>query len=122
MIIVTSGVILALAGALIGLMLLGLRLTKKAAFSDFARLHPILVITALTVLIVKVVFFWRGPRDLVLDAGILVLVMAFLGGGLLFALRVTRVPRPLFVIGLHGAMASLACALLVIGLFHAGVV
>lgn len=121
MIIVVSGVILGLAGALMGVVLLGMRLAKRVVSTGFGRFHPILVIAALTVLIVKVVFFWQGPRDLPLDAGILVFVMAFLGGGLLFALRVTRVPRPLFVIGLHAVMASLACALLVIGLFHAGV-
>ncbi len=79
--------------------------------------HPLAAITGLALLYV-VVFGWHGPRDLPLDAGALVLTLAFLGGGLLFALRATRLPQPLFVIFLHGLGALFGCALLIVGLVH----
>lgn len=79
--------------------------------------HPLAGLTALTLIYVAVTG-WQGPRDLPLDAGALVITFAFLGGGLLYALRATKLPRPFFVILIHGLAALTGCALLVIGLVH----
>ena len=61
---------------------------------------------------------WQGPRSLPFDAGTLVLTLTLAGGGLLFALRLNRLPRPLPVIVLHGGAALLGVTLLVVGLVH----
>lgn len=107
----------ACAAALAGLFLAGCLLARRRLPRLLVRAHPLAGLTALA-LIYWAVITWRGPRDLPLDAGALVLTLAFLGGGLIFALRTTRLPRPPFVILLHGFAALCGCALLIVGLVH----
>lgn len=105
------------AAALAGLFLAGCRLRGRRPPRTVAWAHPLAGMVALTLIYVAVTA-WRGPRDLPLDAGALVLTLAFAGGGLLFSLRVTRLPRPVFVILLHGLAALCGCVLLIVGLLH----
>lgn len=112
-----AGFAVALAAALAGLALLTGRLIRHPPPRIVLTFHPLAGAAAL--ILSWVVFVsWSGPRDLPLDAGALVLSLTFVGGGLLFALRVTRLPRPLFVVALHGAAALVACALILIGLLR----
>ena len=107
----------AVAGAavLFGLVLLGYRLAHKRPGAVAGWLHPILGVAGVG-LLYWITLTWLGPRSLPFDAGTLVLTLTLAGGGLLFALRLNRLPRPLLVILLHGAAALLGLALLVVGL------
>lgn len=107
----------ACAAALGGLFLAGRILRNRPTPRVIVWAHPLAGLTALTLIYIAVTG-WRGPRDLPLDAGALVLTFAFLGGALLFALGITRLPRPFFVIALHGVAAVSACGLLIVGLLH----
>lgn len=109
------GVAVAGAAVLLGLVLVGHRLAHKRPAAVARWLHPLLGMTGLG-LLYAVVITWQGPHSLPFDAGALVLTLTLAGGGLLFALRVNRLPRPLFVIAVHGAAALLGFALLLIGL------
>lgn len=80
--------------------------------------HPLAGLTALTLVYVAVTG-WDGSPDLMLDVGALVLTVAFLGGGLLYALRASHVNPPFGVMLVHGALALSACVLLIIGLVAA---
>ena len=108
---------LGIAGAavLFGLVLLTYRLARKRPVSVARWLHPILGVGGLG-LLYWVTWSWSGPRSLPFDAGTVVLTLTLAGGGLLFALRLNRLPRPLLVILLHGVAALLGFALLVVGL------
>lgn len=118
MTVALAGTATAIAAALAGLTLAGLFLARRSPPRLLQFAHPVAGITAL-VLVYVAVTAWHGPRDLPLDAGALVLALVFLGGGLLFALRLSRLPRPWFAVALHGGAALLACVLLVIGLVRA---
>lgn len=120
MTVALAGAVAAVAAALAGLSLVVLYLSGRRAPRALQVGHPIAGVVAL-VLTVIAAFAWQGPRDLPFDAGGVVLALVFLGGGLLFALRLNRLPQPSFVVVVHGAAAVLACALLLIGLAHARV-
>lgn len=111
------GALIAAAAIVLGLALLAYRLARRRPRRATVWAHPLLGILAVGVLYAAVLS-WRGLRILPLDAGALVLTFALLGGGLLFALRVTRLPRPLFVILVHGAAALLGGALVLVGLLR----
>ncbi len=117
MILIATGMALAFAAVAGGLTLVALRQGRRRAPRALLFAHPAVGMSGLVCLWVAVAL-WRGPRDLPLDAGTLALSFAFVGGVFLFALRATRLPRPFFVVGLHGLVAFLACALLVIGWLH----
>lgn len=117
MILIAVGMGLAFAAAVGGLTLVALRLSRRRPPRALLLAHPAAGAAALVCLWVTFAL-WRGPRDLPLDAGTLVLSLAFAGGGFLLSLRLTRLPRPFFVVGLHALVALLACALLVIGWLH----
>ena len=117
MTLVFVGIALAFAAAAGGLTLVALYLSRRQAPRALLFAHPIVGIAGLACLWVAVAL-WRGPRDLPLDAGALVLTFALLGGAFLFSLRASRLPRPFFVVLLHGLTALFGCALLVIGLLH----
>ncbi|MGH8225166.1 MAG: hypothetical protein ACRER1_03300 [Gammaproteobacteria bacterium] len=119
--LILIGMVLAFAAVAGGLTLVALRLSRRRAPRILLIAHPAVGIAGLVCLWVAVAL-WRGPRDLPFDAGTLALSFAFIGGVFLFALRTTRLPRPFFVVGLHGLVALLACALLVIGWLHLPVV
>ncbi len=110
------GVATASAAVLIGLVLLGYRLTRKRPGALMGWLHPVLGGVSLG-LLYWVTLTWHGPRSLPFDAGTLVLTLTLAGGGLLLALRLNRLPRPLLVILLHGGAALLGLALILVGLF-----
>ena len=114
----TLGVGVAGAAVLFGLGLLGFRLVHKRPPRLAGWLHPILGVAGLG-LLYRVTLTWHGPRSLPFDAGTLVLTLTLAGGGLLFALRSNRLPRPLLVILLHGSAALLGIALLIVGLLRA---
>ena len=103
------------AAVLFGLILLGYRLARKRPGVIASWVHPILGVAGVG-LLYWVTLSWQGPRSLPFEAGTLVLTLTFAGGGLLFALRLNRLPRPLLVILLHGVAALLGFALLVVGL------
>lgn len=107
----------ACAAALAGLFLVWCALSGRRPPRPLTLAHPFAGLAALAMLYVTVIG-WRGPRDLPLDAGALVLTLAFAGGGLMFSLRLSRLPRPVFVIFLHGFAALCGCALLIVGLVH----
>lgn len=99
----------------VGLTLLGYRLARRRPPRLVGWVHMLLGLSALG-LAYAAAMLWRYPRSLPFDAGVLVLTLTLLGGCLLFALRMTRLPRPLFVILVHGAAALLSCTLLIVGL------
>lgn len=105
------------ATILLGLSLFGFRLAGRRPPRAVGWMHPALGISAIVLLYVTA-FAWPGPHSLPFDAGTLVLTLTFVGGGLLLALRLNRLPRPLFVILVHGAAALLGGALLVVGLLR----
>lgn len=117
MTLAVSAMATAWAAAGLGLLLFAYRLIRRRPPGMAGWVHPLLGLAAAT-LAYAAVIRWTGPRSLPFDAGALVLTFALLGGGLLFALRLTRVPRPVFVIVVHGAAALLACSLLVVGLLQ----
>lgn len=110
-----SGAGLAGATVLLGLLLLGYRLGRRRPANAIRRLHLAFAAGALSVLYAAAIA-WSGTRSLPFDAGTLVLTLTLAGGGLLLALRLSRLPRPLFVIIVHGAAAMLGFALLIVGL------
>ncbi|MGH8127736.1 MAG: hypothetical protein ACRETC_05130 [Gammaproteobacteria bacterium] len=113
--VIAAGV--ACAAVTLGLALLGFRLVRQRPPQLAGWLHPLFGLTAVGLAYAASVL-WQGPRSLPFDAGALVLTLAFVGGCLLFALRLTRLPRPLFVILIHGAAATLGCVLLMVGLLQ----
>ncbi len=115
MTLATIGVGVAGAAVLLGLVLLVYRLARKRPGAVTDWLHPVLGVIGLG-LLYWVALTWAGPRSLPFDAGTLVLTLTMAGGGLLLALRLNRLPRPLLVILLHGAAAVLGLLLLVVGL------
>ncbi len=113
----TPAMVLAWVASGLGLLLFGYRLFRRRPSPVAARAHPLLGVAAIG-LVYATVILWPGSRSLPFDSGALVLTLTLLGGGLLFALRLTRIPRPMFVIVVHGAAALLGCSLLVVGLLH----
>lgn len=107
----------ACAAATLGITLLGFRLVRHRPPRLAGWAHPLFGLAAVGLAYAASVL-WHGPRSLPFDAGALVLTLALVGGCLLFALRLTRLPRPLFVILIHGVAATLGCALLVVGLLR----
>lgn len=101
----------------LGLTLFGYRLARRAPPRLAGWAHPVMGLIAVG-LVYAATLGWSGMRSLPFDAGALVLTLTLLGGGLLFALRLSRLPRPLFVIVVHGAAALLGCCLLVVGLLR----
>jgi len=101
----------------LGLMLLGYRLARRPPPRPAGWAHPAMGLIAVG-MVYAATLGWTGVRSLPFDAGALVLTLTLLGGGLLFALRLSRLPRPLFVIVIHGGAAVLGCCLLVVGLLH----
>jgi hypothetical protein len=112
-----SAMALAWVASGLGLLLFGYRLFRHRPSKIAGWAHPLLGVAAIG-WVYATVIFRPGPRSLPFDVGALVLTLTLLGGGLLFALRLTRVPRPVFVIVVHGAAALLGCSLLVVGLLH----
>ncbi len=113
----TPAMVLAWVVSGLGLLLFGYRLFHHRPPQVAARAHPLLGVVAIG-LVYATVILWYGPRSLPFDAGALVLSLTLLGGGLLFALRLTRVPRPVFVIVVHGVAALLGCSLLAVRILH----
>ena len=113
----TPAVIAAWAAAGLGLTLFGYRLMRRRPPNLAGWAHPLLGLVAVG-LVYAATLGWTGARSLPFDAGALVLTLTLLGGGLLFALRLSRLPRPVFVILVHGAAAVLGCCLLVVGLLR----
>lgn len=109
-----SGAGLAGAAVFLGLLLLGYRLGRRRPANAIPRLHLVFGVGALSMLYIAAMS-WHGPRSLPFDAGTLVLTLTLAGGALLLALRLSRLPRPLFVIVVHGAAAMLGFALLIVG-------
>ncbi|MDN5865591.1 MAG: hypothetical protein L0I62_10350 [Gammaproteobacteria bacterium] len=89
--------------------------SRKSLPRWLLRAHPALGITALICLWIAFAL-WQGQHSLPLDAGIVVLTLAFAAGGFMFSLRATRLPVPPFAIGLHGLAALTGCVLLIVGL------
>lgn len=112
-----AGTAAALVTAIAGLSLVSIYLVRRSAPRALLVGHPLVGMVALSLVYVAVVG-WQGPRNLPLDAGAVVLALVFLGGVLLFALRLNRLPQPFFVVALHGGAALFSCVLLVIGLLH----
>lgn len=119
MTLVFVGAGLVLLAALGGITLISLRLTRRRLPFWLLVAHPVTGFSGLICLWAGFAL-WRGTRNLPLDAGVLVLTFAFAGGLLMFALRATDLPRPLFVVALHGAAALFGCALLLVGLWRFG--
>ncbi len=115
--IAATGAGVAGAAVLFGLVLLGYRLAHKRPPDLAGWLHPIVGVAGLG-LLYWVTLNWHGPRSLPFDAGTLVLTLTLAGGGLLFALRLNRLPRPLLVILLHGVAALLGYVLILVGLIR----
>lgn len=113
----TPAVIVAWVAAGLGLTLFGYRIVRRPPPSLAGWAHPLLGLVAVG-LVYAATLGWAGVRSLPFDAGALVLTLTLLGGGLLFALRMSRLPRPIFVIVVHGAAAVLGCCLLVVGLLR----
>ncbi|GEM_PF-2222665 len=109
---------IACVAASAGLFLAWCALTKRKPSALAAWGHPVVGLTALTVVYV-VVTGWRGPTNVMLDFGALSLTAAFAGGCLLYALRVSHLTQPFIVICIHGGLAIMACVLLTIGVMHA---
>lgn len=112
------GTILALIAVLGGLSLATLFFSRKSAPRWLLWGHPSVGTVALICLWVAF-SLWPGSRVLPLDAGIIVVTLAFSAGGFMFSLRVTRIPIPAFAIIVHGLAALGGCALLIVGLLHA---
>lgn len=108
---------IAWAAAALGVLLLGFRLFRRRPPVPAGWAHPLMGLAAVG-LVYAATLGWSGERSLPFDAGALVLTLTLFGGGLLFALRLSRLPRPLFVILIHGAAAILGCCLLVVGLLR----
>lgn len=98
-----------------GLFLLFMRLVRRPVRRISGPLHGGFAGIALVVL-VALIAVYGGPENLLLNDSAVILFMAFCGGGLLYALRATRKPQPLYLIFLHGAMALVGVSLLVGGL------
>lgn len=81
-------------------------------------IHPVAATVAL-VCLWSAVALWQGPDDMMLNAGVFVVTLAFVAGAFMFLLRVSGLKHlPIVAIILHGATALLGCALLIAGLMR----
>lgn len=77
--------------------------------------HAGIALTALTLLMVQIV---RGHTQMLYNDAALLFFLALAGGVVLLAVRKDRKPPPMFMVGIHGAMATMALLLLVVGYTH----
>lgn len=77
--------------------------------------HPVLAVLAVACLWAGAIL-WPGAKHYLFNSGTFVVTLAFLAGGLLFALRRAGNRAPMIVIGMHAAVALIGCAVLTAGL------
>jgi hypothetical protein len=78
--------------------------------------HAGIASLALTLLVVQI--FRERVHHLLYNDAALLFILTLLGGLVLLALRESRKPPPMIVVGLHAAMALFALLLLVAGYLH----
>ncbi|HEX7340267.1 MAG TPA: hypothetical protein VF271_10100 [Rhodanobacteraceae bacterium] len=78
-------------------------------------LHPLLAVITVACLWTAVAL-WSGKADYFFNSGTFVVSLAFVAGGLLYAVRKWGGRPPLIVTGMHGAVAILGSVLLIVGL------
>jgi hypothetical protein len=77
--------------------------------------HASIALLALGLLAVQI---FRGPVHLLYNDAAMLFILVLTGGVVLLALREGRKPPPMVVVGVHGAMALVALAVLVVGYLH----
>ncbi len=91
---------------------------KHPAAGGLAWAHPVAAIATLVCLWVAVAL-WPGHTDMWFNSGAFVVTIAFAAGGFMFSLRKSGVPLPLLAIIMHGLVAVIGCALVLVGLLRA---
>ena len=112
-----GAVIVFLIGALGGLGLASFVLRGHLALWPLSIIHALLGATGL-VLTALVVFGFAGPVPAHAGLGLLLLVIAALGGFFLASFHVRKVPGPKAVVLIHAAVAVAGVALLAGGAFR----
>lgn len=113
------GSALAWGAVVAGLLLAGGHVARRRPPTWQLWMHPVAATLALVCLWSSVVL-WQGSSDMLLNAGVFVLTLAFVAGAFMFALRVSGLHHPpVIAIALHGLVALVACSLLIAGLLHA---
>ncbi len=77
--------------------------------------HAGIGVLALVILSLQI---FRGPIHRLYNDAAVLFLLAIAGGVVLLALREDRRPPPLVVVGIHGAMALVALALVIVGYLH----
>lgn len=72
----------------------------------------------LLALVLLLVGISREPTRMLYNNAALLFILALAGGLLLLAVRKGRKPPPMFVVSIHGVVATLALLLLVVGYTH----
>lgn len=105
-------ILLFAVAALFGLSLVVLGVRFQCGSLALGLTHAGIGLLALGLLLMEIS---REPTRMLYNNAALLFILAVTGGLVLLAVRKGRKPPPMVVVGIHGAMATLALTLLVMG-------
>ncbi len=112
---VLGAILLFSLAAIFGLSLIVMGARYRRSSRALGLGHAGIAVLALSLLGVQV---FRGPNQMLYNDAAVLFVLVIVGGVVLLALRDGNKPPPIVVVGVHGGMALVALALVVVGYLH----